>query len=330
MKNSFIAKLVTALVLSILFVNACGTSSGPTNNSPNNNNDSGNENTETIAKSDSVAPDGILESVTWNLEWYGDTSHGPSPEIQQTKNILQVTDSLKADLYAFEEVYDQTALDSLVKYMRGYHGFVAKAYPRDQHTSFVFNTLTIDSVSSGMITEGQDEHDWASGRYPFYFSFKYHYQGKTIPIFAVTIHAKAGAGKDDYNRRKAAADSLYTYLTKQKPDANIIFLGDYNDDVDESIYDGAETPYQLFVDDKDHYLVVTKALSDSNQSSETNYPSTIDHITISNELVPLYMDGSVQAFHHAEDFITNYGETTSDHYPVWAKFDITKQKVSGQ
>lgn len=329
MKNSSITKLATALILSILFVNACGTSSGPTNNDTNDNNN-GNSGTENIAKSDSVAPDGVLESVTWNLEWYGDTSHGPSPEIQQTKNILQVTDSLKADLYAFEEVYSQAALDSLVQYMQGYHGFVAKAYPRDQHTSFVFNTLTIDSVSSGIITEGQNEYDWASGRYPFYFSFKYHYQGKTIPIFAVAIHAKAGSGKDDYDRRKAAADSLYNYLTKQKPDANIIFLGDYNDDVDESIYDGAETPYQRFVGDPDHYMVVTKTLSDNHQSSETNYPSTIDHITISNELVPLYMDGSVEAFHHAADFISNYGETTSDHYPVWAKFDISKAKVSIQ
>lgn len=326
MKN-FTAKLASALILVILFINACGSASNPSGqdtNNNNNNNGNGNGNNTNIAKSDSVSPDGTLEAVTWNLEWYGDTSHGPSDELQQTKNILQVTDSLRADLYAFEEVYSQTTLDSLVKYMQGYHGFVAKDYPYDQHTSFVFNTLTIDSVSSGMITDGQNEHEWAGGRYPFYFSFNYHYKGKTIPFFAVAIHAKAGAGKDDYDRRKAAAQSLHTYLTEQKPNANIIFLGDYNDDVDESIYNGVETPYASFVNDQDHYRVITKALSDNNQSSETNYPSTIDHITISNEVVPLYIDGSVAAYQDVQDFISNYSNSTSDHYPVWAKFDISK------
>lgn len=323
MKKSLITEIVIFLILSILFINTCGTAYDHTNKNPNSSKDN-----ITIAKSDSVSPDGLLETVTWNLEWYGDKDYGPSPELQQTKNIIQVTDSLKADLYAFEEVYNQNALDSLVKYMQGYHGFVAKAYPRDQHTSFVYNTLTIDSVSSGIITEGQDSHDWASGRYPFYFYFKYHYKGRTIPIYAVAIHAKAGAGKDDYERRKAAAQSLHTYLNNQKPNANIIFLGDYNDDVDESIYNGAQTPYQSFINDPDHYLVITKVLSDSHQASETNYPSTIDHITISNELVPIYVDGSVAVFQHAKDFITNYANSTSDHYPVWAKFDISKAKAS--
>lgn len=318
--QNFTVKLVPALLSAIFFIHACGSSGYDPNNG--NNNNGGGSTIEPIAKSDSVAPDDTLEAVTWNLKWFGDTRQGPSDDRRQTKNILQVTDSLKADLYAFEEVYDQGALDSLVKYMQGYHGFVATAYPRDQHTSFVYNTQTIDSVSSGIITEGQDEHDWASGRYPFYFSFKYHFNGTTVPIYAVAIHAKAGSGKDDYDRRKAAAQSLYTYLTNQKPDAKIIFLGDYNDDVDESIYNGAETPYQPFVGDQNHYLVVSKSLSDSHQASETNYPSTIDHITISNELFPFYVNGSVAVFQHAEDFISNYGNSTSDHYPVWAKFTV--------
>ncbi|MDZ7681954.1 MAG: hypothetical protein U5J63_09665 [Fodinibius sp.] len=57
-------------------------------------------------------------------------------------------------------------------------------------------------------------------------------------------------------------------------------LGDYNDDVDQSIYyesgegdsrNHAETPYQLFVDNSDYFDVITKELSDSGQSASVNY-----------------------------------------------------------
>lgn len=270
---------------------------------------------------DAVAPDGILETVTWNLEWYGSFGNGPSDEDLQTRNALKVIDSLKADLYALQEITDQTALNELTDLMKGYRGFIAEEQPRNQHTAFVFNTQTIDSVSSGLITENQDYTDWASGRYPFYFSFTYSYQGAEIPVYAVVIHAKASDDQDSYERRKRAAESLHTYFTRNKPDANIIFLGDYNDDVDESIYQSSETPYISFIQDNDDFLVVTESLSEQDQSTTVTYDDAVDHITISNEMEAFYTVGSEMAF-EPQSFIENYGTTTSDHYPVIAKFDI--------
>lgn len=270
---------------------------------------------------DTVAPDGILETVTWNLEWYGSFGNGPSDEDLQTRNALEVIDSLKADLYALQEITDQTALNDLTGLMKGYRGFIAEEQPRNQHTAFVYNTQTIDSVSSGLITENQDYTDWASGRYPFYFSFTYSYQGTEIPMYAVVIHAKATDDQDSYERRKRAAESLHTYLTRNKPDANIIFLGDYNDDVDESIYQSSETPYISFIQDNDDFLVVTESLSEQGQSTTVKYPDAVDHITISNEMEAFYTVGSEMAFEPG-NFIGNYGTTTSDHYPVIAEFDI--------
>lgn len=281
-----------------------------------------------------VAPDGILETVTWNIKWFGSTSKGPSDELQQTKNILRITDSLKADLYAFQEVYNQQRLDSLTKYMTGYRGFVADYISYNQKMAFVYNTETIDSVSSGAITQGQSNYDWASGRFPLYFSFNYKYRGSSVPIYAVVIHAKANTGnsqkkEEAYNRRKRASDSLYTYLQKEQSDAHIILLGDFNDDVDVSIYDDASpSPYQRFINDNTGFRAVTKSISDNKQSSYIAgaYTDLIDHIIISDELFSNYNASSEEIYFEAGNFIENYVSTTSDHLPVWVKFDITRSQ----
>ncbi len=268
-----------------------------------------------------VAPDGILETVTWNIEWYGSFGNGPSNEDLQTNNALDVIDSLKADLYALQEIRDQTALDNLTSRMKGYRGFTAEEQPRSQHTAFVFNTQTIDSVSSGLITEGQDRFNWASGRYPFYFSFNYSYEDIQIPVYAVVIHAKCCPDEESYQRRKQAAESLHTYLTRNKPNANIVFLGDYNDDVDESIYEGNETPYISFVEDNDDFFISTSSLSQQGITSTVGFDDMVDHITVSNEMEMFYVPDSEERF-DPRGFIDNYGTTTSDHFPVITKFDI--------
>lgn len=319
-------KLAYPLTALLLLLAACGTPYQPEEDPD----EEQEEQEETIEQNDPVPPDGILETVTWNLLGYGTGFTGPSDQELQTENIVEVVDSLDADLYAFQEVNGQEPLNDIVQYMEDYSGFTAEHVGQQQKMAFVFNTNTIDSVSSGPITEGQNSNAWA-GRYPLYFEFDYNYEGERYPIYAVVIHAKAFDDQESYERRKTAAQDLYDYLQEQKPEANIVFLGDYNDDVDESIYepggDPEETPYQAFVENPDHFEVVTKTLSESGESSTVNYPDMIDHITMSNELYSFYMDGSADAYTEVEDFIDNYGETTSDHYPIWSKFDVTAPKT---
>lgn len=321
-------------ILFLIFAMACGTAYEPKE-----------EPKEEIPVSDATPPDQTLETVTWNLEWFGDGTYGngegrgPRNEFQQLKNILQVTDSLKADLYAFEEVHSQKALNDIASKMKGYSGFVADHINWIQKTAFVYNSETIDSLSAGAITNVRKEYQqdwdyyWANGRLPLYFEFDYTYKNTTKEFYAIVIHGKANTGSDkaakeeSYQRRKKAAEGLYYYLQDHKPNANIIILGDYNDDVDVSIYDdSSETPYQMFVANEDAFRVISKTLSESNQASTVGYPDMIDHITMSDELYPLYKDSSAAVFTAPEDFISNYGATTSDHFPVWAKFDVTRSQ----
>jgi len=273
-----------------------------------------------------VAADGVMETATWNLEWYGDgvAGNGPSDEALQTRNILITLDSLRADLYAFEEVYSTDSLQNIVSHMSGYRGFAADDYMQyNQRTAFVYNTAVIDSMEVGAITEMQDSYDWA-GRYPFYFKFDYKVNGQSMPFVAVVIHAKAFDDRSAYERRKAAADSLHKYLARAYPDANLLLMGDFNDDMDESIYTQApDSPYQVFVADSTDYDILTLPLSEQGMNSTVNYSDMIDHIIISDELKPYYKPGSIEVFKNVENFITDYGTTTSDHYPVWAKFNLS-------
>lgn len=273
----------------------------------------------------------MLEAVTWNVNWYGSTSRGPENESLQTDNLAEVMDSLRADLYALQEVYSQPALDGLVKRLIGYRGFVAGHIQWDQKTAFVYNTAAIDSISSGAITEGQDTYDWA-GRLPLYFRFNYTYQDISIPVYAVVIHGKANTGSEAdrleaYERRKRAAGSLYSFLQEYQPEAHILFMGDFNDDVDVSIYDGSSpSPYEDFAADQTYYKTVTRSISEEEQSSYVggNYSDLIDHIIISDELFPSYVSSSEEIYFNALEFIQSYESTTSDHLPVWARFDVTR------
>lgn len=275
-----------------------------------------------------VAPDGVLETVTWNLKWYGSDSRGPDDENLQTDNVIDVIDSLQADLYALQEIHSEQSLDKLVTRMSGYRGFVAQYLERNQKMAIIYNTLTIDSLSSGALMEGQNGRDWAS-RYPLFFHFIYNYGDASLPIYAVVIHAKANSGTDSerqdaYQRRTRAANSLYSYLQKHKPDAHILLLGDFNDDVDVTIYDGSSpSPYYNFTGNS-HFRTVTRSISELGYSSYVagDYTDLIDHIVISNELLPYHIAYSEEIYFNALDFIPDFVATTSDHLPVWTKFDI--------
>ncbi|MGM0546063.1 MAG: endonuclease/exonuclease/phosphatase family protein [Bacteroidota bacterium] len=325
--NFSLQKLAYPLAALLLLLSACGTPYQPEEDPDEEQEE---EQEETIEQNDPVPPDGILETVTWNLLGYGTGFTGPSNEDLQTENIVEVVDSLDADLYAFQEVDGQESLNEIIQYMEDYKGFTADHVSQSQKMAFVYNTNdnTIDSVSSGPISDGQNSNAWAS-RYPMYFEFDYTYEDQTQRFFAVVIHAKAFDDEESYERRKTAAQDLYDYLTEEKPDANIILLGDYNDDVDQSIYepDGepAETPYDQFVEDTENFDVITKKLSDAGESASINYEDIIDHITISDELFDEHVENST-LIHDPREYIDDYGETTSDHLPVWAKFDVTAPK----
>lgn len=263
-----------------------------------------------------------FDVATWNMLWFGNASNGPTDDQLQLVNALKVIRHINADLYAVEEVSNPAIFQQLLDSLPGYHGFEAN-YDQTQKTAFVYKTSTVDSLDSHLVTDAGSSYDWANGRYPLEFTFNAHVNGENKLIYAYVIHAKASTSDPatDYSRRVAAAAALKNYLDQNHPKDNIMILGDYNDDVDQSIYNNQTSPYAPFVTDTTDYDVVTYPLSEKKYSSFADGTEMIDHITISNDLKPNFFAGTERVENTAA-YIADYPQTTSDHYPVWARFKL--------
>lgn len=269
-----------------------------------------------------ISKDSTFDVVTWNVEWFGSKEFGPEDEALQMSNVIEVIKTMDADLYALQEVVDKPLFFAMDDSLENYHGFYA-AYTQSQKTAYLFKTSVIDSLDSGLLEAQQNEDDWAGGRFPLFFEFDVTLANQTLRVFSYNIHAKAFADQNAYNQRKNAANSLKEYLDRSRYNASVIIMGDFNDMLTSSTFEDRESPYSIFVED-DFYLPVTKPLEEEGEASylDEDYLSFIDHLIVTNVLKKIHLSGTQQVADI--DYIENYQSTTSDHAPVWARFDFTQ------
>lgn len=275
-----------------------------------------------------------LDFATWNLDWFGDASYGPTNEALQQSNVRDVIAGADADIWALEEVVDKTAFDSLVARLPGYAGLLANdpsvvngpQYYSDfnnteQKVALVWKTSMVTVHSAQIILTGSD-YDFA-GRPPMEVKLTTTLNGVSEDLVVILLHMKAGADADSWQRRQNAGVALKNYLDTTYPTQKVIVLGDWNDDVDTSILAGSPTPYANFVADSTKYWYPLKVLSDAGGTSEVNYAgSLIDQQLVTNVMRADYVPGSGEVF-RADQFVANYGTTTTDHYPTITRFNVT-------
>jgi len=94
-----------------------------------------------------------------------------------------------------------------------------------------------------------------------------------------------------------------------------------------SSFTGADSPYMNFVDDENYYTV-TKPLEEQGSYSFLvgQFRSMIDHITVTNDLIEDHIEGAQRV--ENPNYIGSYTSTTSDHAPVWTRFDFSRTLVS--
>jgi endonuclease/exonuclease/phosphatase family metal-dependent hydrolase len=111
----------------------------------------------------------------------------------------------------------------------------------------------------------------------------------TKKINFILVHAKANTSPTatSYARRQSAAaelhDTIQTYFAEQ----NVIVLGDFNDDLDQTITSGINPPttsYSSFTTDNANFFSPTLALSLAGKKSTVSYNDVIDHVMLSNEM----------------------------------------------
>jgi endonuclease/exonuclease/phosphatase family metal-dependent hydrolase len=273
-----------------------------------------------------------LDIGNWNVDWFGATNFGPSDEALQLRNVADVMDGADLDIWGLEEVVDAGQFATLVSDLSGYAGILANdpsvvdgpAYYSDfgdteQKVALVWRTAVATLDSARVILTAHD-YDFA-GRPPVEFHLSVALNGSAEDLVVIVLHAKSGSDTASRDRRDAGAQALKAYLDATYPTQHVMVIGDFNDDVDTSITSGQPSPYRYFVDDPAAYAFPTEALSDAGIASTVSYPDMIDHQLDTNEQMATYVAGSVEAF-RADAYIDNYGTTTSDHYPVIARYTV--------
>jgi PKD repeat protein len=273
-----------------------------------------------------------LDVGNWNVEWLGAPDLGPTDEALQQKNVRDVMSGADMDVWGLSEVVSTSAFDALVDGMPGYTGVVANdpvvtngaQYYSDfgdteQKVALVWRSSMATLVSAKVILTGQNSN--FAGRPPVEFTLRGTFDGVSRDLVFIVLHAKAGATADAWNLRSPASQALKSYLDTTYPTQNVFVVGDWNDDVDTSIVAGKASPYANFVSDTARYGFPTRALSLAGVSSTAGYPDFIDHQLNSNEVQAKYVAGSATAF-QPQAYVPNYAATTSDHYPVFARYNF--------
>jgi endonuclease/exonuclease/phosphatase family metal-dependent hydrolase len=274
-----------------------------------------------------------LDIGSWNIEFFGDPSNGPTNEALQLSNVRDVIGGTDFDLWGLEEVVSTTQFNSLVSQLPGYAGFLANdpsvangaAFYSDfsnqeQKVGLLFKPSIVSVLGAAVILT-QNNTDFA-GRPPLEVKLRVSLNGGTEDVVVIVIHPKCCSDSSSYQRRVNASNALKAYLDATYPTQKVWVIGDWNDDVDTSIFPGHVSPYQNFVTDSARYVVQTKALSDARIASTVSFPDMIDHHMHTNELAATFVAGSVEVY-RVDSFVPSYGTTTSDHFPVLSRYTFS-------
>lgn len=275
-----------------------------------------------------------FDVATWNIEWFGSDSFGPNNDTAQRNNVRSIIEQSEIDLFAVQEIADPDDFDLLLQELGpGYDGRIATNSDA-QRIGFIFKTDVVGIRSIRHVLE-QFDFEFA-GRPPLQLEANVTVADTTVIMTFIVVHMKAFGDADSHARRVDASNRMKVHMDFGTfPSKNIVFLGDYNDLITGSISSGRTSPYANFRDDP-NYFIPTKAPEDAGLNSycnndDCNSGSFIDHILITDDLVPHYVGGS--ADHYNEVLTAGFGiypRTTSDHLPIFARFDLKNLNTASE
>lgn len=273
-----------------------------------------------------------LEIANWNLEWFGKTSagFGPSNDALQQANVLNVIKRADIDLWAFCEVCSISAFDSMMQQLPNYNYKICN-YTQEQKTAFIYKKNLFSFIDAQLLATQQPD-SFSTRRFPFSIRLKLNKDSFNLgldTLQAIVLHLKANVGNDaeklaSYNSRIRSANWLSMYLNQNKH-KNIIILGDWNDDLDESIYNNLPSPFTQLLN-KNDYKFLSKKLTQNNEGTTTSFPNTIDHQLSTQYLASHWETDSCKRL-KLEPYVANYSTTTSDHYPVYSRYNIKATNI---
>jgi endonuclease/exonuclease/phosphatase family metal-dependent hydrolase len=293
-----------------------------------------------------------LDIVTWNVEWFGSSTNGPSNVALQLENVKKVIEDLDADIYAFQEITSLARFNELAAALPQYGAVVSPAassgsgtFEEDaQKLTYLFKKSTVDTLQTKVLLKGVTpellvgypsgrDRFWASGRLPYLMEIQTKKNGTRKTINLVNVHTRSNGGGESaanprYAMRKYDVNVLKDTLDAYYANVPLIILGDFNDDLDETVADAnaptvgtTETSFINYINDVANYNPITISLSNAGLRTFPSFENVIDHMIISNEMNESWVTNS-ERIYFPYDLIPNYNSTTSDHLPVKARFEL--------
>ncbi len=310
---------IAVLAAQLLLVTACGPDAAVDAAAPD----------ETRAGAASAARDRpeTVEVGSWNVEWLGAPDRGPDDDDAQLDHVAHALALLDLDVVGLVEVVAPDAFAELVARLPGYHGVLATddlvdggsdAYGRDEQkvALVVRDRFTIERARVVLA-----DHAWDfAGRPPLEVSLSFEERGRRRTIDVVVVHLKAMADADGYRRRQRAAEALQAWLAEEHARDWALVIGDFNDDLDASTYQGRTSPFDALARDL-CCRFTTDALSAARTSTTIWHGATIDHHLATSSLARRFVEGSAEVL-RPDAWVEDYGESTSDHYPVLTRYDL--------
>jgi hypothetical protein len=294
---------------------------------------------------------------------------GPTDENLQEQNVKNVLRSLQADVYALVEVCDTVRLRRVVDSLNNgtntwafavcnygsgaddvNNPTFATIIKDAQKQAIIYKTSVLSNVKTRPFLRTAANYDsiryyWSSGRLPYYVEATATIAGIQKPVSFLILHAKANTGTtaekiESYRRRKLGIQAMKDSLDLNYSTSNIIILGDFNDDFDRTIAPitiGPDTvgTYQSFVidsTDANHYKAITLPLSLSGQRSTVGNADVIDHVIVSDNFFPFYLQGTAALRTDVTSILgitaSAYAFNTTDHYPVYTRYSFLQNAAT--
>ncbi|MBT8219041.1 MAG: endonuclease/exonuclease/phosphatase family protein [Bacteroidia bacterium] len=239
-----------------------------------------------------------LDIATWNVRTFplnGNT----------IGKLADVIVNMNVDIIAFQEIRNINSFHALGQQLGGWESRVQNI-SGDIELGFLYKTSEI--VNFGTMKSLFENDHFGFPREAVEVDIS-HINGLHVKL--INIHLKCCS--DGEQRRATASSQLKVYIDTKFPSANVIVLGDFNDDI------RGGSPFANFIGDTDDYFFADMdiAMGDSEYWSYPSFPSHIDHILCTNELADRFDRSATLVI---DDCIGNYQSDVSDHLPVLATF----------
>ncbi len=264
----------------------------------------------------SFGQDETFDFATWNIEWF--------PKSGTTAGFVEeILTAYDLDLIAFQEISDTTLFRETLENIGGYEVHFASEYYGGLAWAWKPDVVTVNQ-SYEIYTQST-----------YWAAFPRSPQVLEVSAFGeeyvfVNNHLKCcGDGTldtslpyDEENRRFEAIQLLKNYADGAWFNRAVVILGDLNDELTDT---APNNVFQPFLDDP-NYAFADYELSTGGSYfwSYPSWPSHLDHILVSNELIPLLAtpDTEVTTLRPDDAFSSwfSYDNSVSDHRPVAMRY----------